>query len=81
MDKKVLVSFISRSDFKEITETRARDTGGIVYFLCNFPPERFRRSFAATDTSLPFLDAEGINLLIQPEKNDRELPDWLLKKI
>jgi len=81
MDKKVLVSFMSRTGFKEIPETRAKDTRGIVYFLCDLPPERFRRSFAAADTSLPFLDAEGINLLVQPEKNDYQLPGWLEDKI
>jgi hypothetical protein len=30
---------------------------------------------------LPFLDAEGINLLVQPEKDDHQLPHWLVEKI
>lgn len=81
MDDKVLVSMTLRSGFKGISETEAQDTRGIVYFLCDQSPERFRRSFAATDTSLPFLNAEGINLLVQPEKNDDPLPSWLEEKI
>jgi hypothetical protein len=79
---RLVVSLEPLNQFKEIGETQAKTIPGKVYFAYRKDPERFRRSFALTDISLVFLEEEGINLLVSPEKvNDYPIAPWIRKRI
>lgn len=81
IEDKVTISFSSLLGFAEISEKEAKSIPGMIYFVCDHPPERFRRCFAASDISLPFLEKEDIYLLVKPNTDTAELPSWLKERI
>lgn len=77
----------SQHNLKEISEEEAREYTGLdnktIYFLNALDPEKSRRSFSVSDSSLLFNHHEGINLLQKEQLHSQNeaIPQWIIDKI
>lgn len=78
---KICFSQKSYADLPRIDEAQARNTDGLLYGLLELDPNKSRRSFCLSASSLLSLEEEGLNLLLKQQENHSSLPDWLLEKI
>ncbi|MBF8983521.1 lactate dehydrogenase [Lutibacter sp. B2] len=77
---KILFSLQLYSEFEETTEYDASLIKDTIYFLNKFDPLYSRKSFAITDSSLLFLENEGLHLLKKDPK-EHTIPKWIETKI
>ncbi len=79
---KYLFSFIKYNNLEAVAEEEVKEKSRKIYFLKKTPPLLSRRSFLVTSPHLLFIDKEGVQLLLEDNKDySNELPKWILEKI
>lgn len=77
---KVLISKYNYNDLHRISESEAKQSSGLTYFLHKLNPLQSRKRFCISHPSLMDLKEEKINLLLKYNAH-YDLPNWILKKI
>lgn len=79
---------ISKNEYKNlsqniISEDEVKNSNGQIYVLNKLNPLKSRRSYAVTDSSLLFIEEEGLHLINKNDKRNYNAnkPEWLVEKI
>lgn len=81
LDGKILFSNVKYNDLEIINEGIAKKSSEIIYFLKETSPIKSRRSFSISDTSLMFIEEEGLNLIKSSDAEKKDLPNWIIDKV
>ncbi|MDD3439417.1 MAG: lactate dehydrogenase [Clostridiaceae bacterium] len=78
---KTLVSRKKYRQLEEIPEAEAASDAGRIFVLDSSPPGETRRSFCASQPDLVYNLKEGLDMLLLPDSEDNNLPDWIIKAV
>jgi len=78
---KTLVSRKKYRQLEEIPEAEAASDAGRIFVLDSSPPGETRRSFCASQPDLVYALKEGLDMLLLPDSEDNNLPDWIIKAV
>ncbi|HPX69575.1 MAG TPA: lactate dehydrogenase, partial [Bacillota bacterium] len=78
---KTLVSRKKYLQLEEIPEEEAASGAGRIFVLDSCPPGESRRSFCASQPDLVYNLKEGLDMLLLPDSEDNNLPDWIIKAV